>query len=222
MSYDPRRGSSPYLGMDVDEVPSIGNAASEGRATVRGERPVTAHRMQEGQSTSRRPDGIPKTVRRASGMPQRGVAPSATAASSSQVLRRPQDFAVSPAYATPQAAPFRPATAPRSRAAGPFALLGSLALRLLAVVLRLMATVLSAGVVCSALLTSSHRARLIEVLNLAQLFVPVGFAGHFVVKTPFGGALRGDLAIASIILFCADWICLVLSTSLRDGRERGA
>lgn len=37
--------------------------------------------------------------------------------------------------------------------------------------------------------------------------LPQSLSGLFVIPTPFGGAFRGDLAIASLIFFIADYLC---------------
>ena len=107
------------------------------------------------------------------------------------------------------------------RPAGPLTTLAALALRLLALVLRLGAIATSLVVVAAAVLTDAHRATLVRLLNLTSWIVPQGVMGRFVVETPFGGALRGDLVIVSVVLFVADWLCLVHATTLRNRRLRG-
>lgn len=94
------------------------------------------------------------------------------------------------------------------------------ALFMLALLLRAGAILLAVLVVASAFLTGSSRATLIGALNLTPLLVPSALLGQFVMETPFGGVLRGDLAIASLMLFLADWICMRFSASLKYGRER--
>lgn len=247
MSYDPRQGSSPYLGMDGDGEDRTrltdaeraaeartrrAEVATTTRADVpRTERAVRAVRTDARDAAATRAEQplpraataeVPATIRR----PSRAVAPRPR--TEARVAGARQAGGQAP-YAVPsprqqpyheQAAGVPPQVS--SRLARPFRLLGSVALRLLALVLRLLALAFAAFVVASAFLTDAHRATLVGALNLASWLVPAPILGQFVFETPFGGAFRGDLVLASIILFCADWICIRFSTSLRHGRERGA
>ena len=56
---------------------------------------------------------------------------------------------------------------------------------------------------------------MLQAMRLTPLLVPSALLGRFVYETPFGGVLRGDLALASLILFVVDWTCMRLSDSLR-------
>lgn len=206
MTYDPRQGASTYLGMEDDEedlttAAHVDGTTSSGRTNATG-------------SNAGRTTGVPATVRRPSQAPRRAVAPAPA----------PLPYRAPVAVPSPQQRPYeapRPAPA-RGRIAGPLTALESFSLHLLALVLRLGAIFLSFLVVASSVLSGSMRAQLVSSLNMAPLLVPPALLGQFVVETPFGGVFRGDLAIASIILFCADWVCMRFSTSLRERRERGA
>ena len=207
MTYDPRRGASAYLGMDDGDEEQTGDFLADCQ-------PSPA-RPEASRVRTARPTDVPATVQRPSQAPRRAMVPVPAPARQAPVAvpsprRDPYD--------DPYAAP---APAPR-RLAGPLAALESFALHLLALVLRLGAIFLAFLVVASSVLSGSLRARLVSSLNLAPLLVPPALLGQFVVETPFGGVFRGDLAIASIILFCADWFCMRFSTSLRERRERGA
>ena len=227
MTYDPRQGSSPYLGMDAsDDTSSEFGAAGSARDAQRGTQtpdmalntPTIAaepfRRVKPAQrpvSAAQAPASVPRTVRRES-QPQPAAAPR-----QEQVIRRPV-----PAPSPQQ--PYRPARGTavgRSRGGGVAQLLASLALRLAAFLMRLLALAFSAFVVASAVLTGSHRLALVKALNLTMWLVPPSMLGHLVYETPFGGALRGDLIIVSLILFVADYVCLRLAASLREQRERG-
>ena len=208
MTYDPRRGGSTYLGMEADE-----DLTSEEPSY---DRPAPSAAADAVLPRTTRPTDVPATIRRPSQAPRRAVAPAPAPAS-----RR-----VPVAVPSPQQRPYeapRPQVVPRQpRRSRPLAALESFSLRLLALVLRLGAIFLAFLVVASTVLSGSLRAQLVSSLNMAPLLVPPALLGQFVVETPFGGVFRGDLAIASIIFFCADWVCMRFSTSLRERRERGA
>ena len=160
---------------------------------------------------------MPRTIRRPAG--DTVVAPAGTYAP------RATGRAPRPAVPSPAQRPYideRPdvVTAVTDRAAGPLTLVAALALSLLALALRLAAIVLAVVVVASAVLTGAHRAALVKALNLASWVVPAPLFGQFVFETPFGGALRGDLIIVSLLLFVLDWACLRCAASLRERRAR--
>lgn len=233
MSYDPRRGSSNYLGMDMDSTnifdaqatnqvdggPTARVAGDATRATGgrRSGQPTAANDMDKTMVSA------PSTQRRASTAPRRGVAPAATG---DAYARRPAPAprpVASPrqqAYDAPRGS--QAGQAVRERLSDPLASAESFFLRVLAIVLRAIAICLAVLVVASAFLNGAARGTLLEALRLTPLVVPPALLGRFVYETPFGGVVRGDLALASIILFCADYICMRVSTSLRNRRERGA
>lgn len=235
MSYDPRQGSSPYLGMDDDEsevrearevtrVTRGDNARTtrlDAARTIRAEAPRTtrldAERTAYREGAPAVQDSMPTTIRRPAR--QQVMAP----------LRRresvptPRVPVPSPAQ-EPYVAGARDAYVPQraSRFAGPVAALRSLGLWLVALALRLAAIALAAVVVASAVVAGPYRAKLVTALGeLSWLLELPLISGRFVTETPFGGVLRGDVALASLILFCADWLCLRARASLRARRERG-
>lgn len=231
MTYDPRLGNSPYLGMSVDDDDELvsDSVRQESPRSARRQSPVARWQSTPAYQGSAPVQGVQTTVRRASKAPQRGVAPQETARfetpayaaqsmSSDVPLRRPIP---SPPRAHDPVVSSRPAGS-SLRPPRAFVYLGSFALRLLAFVARLAAIALSAAVVASAVLTDSRRYLLVQALNIAHALVPTGVFGRFVMETPFGGALRGDLAIASVLLFVFDWLCLVYASHLRDSAGRRA
>lgn len=229
MSYDPREGSSPYLGMDYDDEPLGEEARTEdARANAQVKQRTTV--APSPQKASR---DVPPTMLRNPQAPQRGVAPRpqnaprrpaavpAPAPRPAQVEQRQAPRAVP----SPEQQAYVPAPSPVPKAIGqrfegPLTSLKATLVLLLAWILRFGAWVLALFVVVSAVLTGSMRAQLINMLDIAPLLVPPSLLGLFVRDTPFGGILRGDMIIASIILFFADWFCVRFSTSLRRRRER--
>ena len=263
MTYDPRKGQSPYLGMDDnsydDEPPTQGTPAPRGTtpagvaSLMRGEAPKAERQSPSATvvrpGRSRAPQDMPPTVRRPSGTAQypagaaespsdtvlREAIPDIPAGAAEpyddgRVLRRPARPAPQPAtqaapYAVPspqQADPYVEGTLPvTSRSAALLSHLTTFALWVLSLVLRVLALALSVVVVGSAVLTDAHRAALVKALNLASGIVPAPLLGQFVVETPFGGAFRGDLALAALLLFVCDWLCLRYRATLIERRERG-
>lgn len=179
---------------------------------------------QPSNERTRRMQDVPQTIRRPAKAPARGVAPAApTWNPPREPYQRP---AVTP-VPSPQRQEYQPAPSPvasaiRRATAGPLAFLASIVVWLLGFALRLAAIALSLLVVASALLVGSHRASLVSILNMTPLMLPNALFGQFVYETPFGGVFRGDFAIASIILFVLDYVCMRFSTSLRFRRERRA
>lgn len=211
MTYDPRRGSSPYLGMEDDEMAVEGWEASADDATSAGD-------------TSW---GVPATTYRRARAPQRAVAPSPTQQAGQTRIVRPTPQPAPRAVPSPEQQPYQaePLRIPQevsSRLSGPLTALTALAFWLAGLALRLGAIVLAGLVVISAVLTDAHRASLVQALNLTASLMPPVLLGRLVYETPFGGALRGDLAIASLVLFFADWLCVRHAAALRQRRERGA
>lgn len=216
MTYDPRVGASPYLGMDgtdadADESP-LDEWEGAGRSDSRGRTRVGAQE-------------VPKTVRRSPEAPRRGVAPQTGA----PLVRRPQSQVpyAAPPIPSPQQQPYvRSAPVddyPQPRGLG--SRMGdavlAFALFVIGLALRFAAIGLAAVFVVSAIPSEPTRAILLRLNTYVPLMVPSSLLGQFVYETPFGGILRGDLAIASIILFVADWLCARKRSSLRWRRERG-
>ncbi len=79
-------------------------------------------------------------------------------------------------------------------------------LAVLVVVFRLGAIALAVLVVANAF-TLSGRVDVAAITARVSAFVPAQFSAMPMVDTPFGGVFRGDLALASVILFVLDWIC---------------
>lgn len=77
----------------------------------------------------------------------------------------------------------------------------SLALRVLACVSAVLVVVMSFASSVGKL------AVLFDVTNALVRLLPKVLQGAFVFETPFGGAFRGDLAIAACVLFALDWLC---------------
>lgn len=226
MSYDPRQGQSPYLGMDAEDAPRT--HVSTRRGEPRTSAPTT---RQPGRQAARMPRTsqatmAPATIRRNAARAPYPAAATATASADATVLRRQQtprpSRPVEPASPRRRQVVAAPPQAPRARRSGPLALLGSLSLRALSLVSRIGALLLFLVVMAAALSGNTHRAFIVAGINLASTFAPAALVGKFVFETPFGGAFRGDFALMSVALFVIDWYCLVLSTSLLQGRERGA
>lgn len=87
-------------------------------------------------------------------------------------------------------------------------------LLLLAWVLRLAAIGLAALVVLDAF-TLGNRLAVLQVTTYVTSLLPDALAGVYVLDTPFGGAFRGDFAIASLALFVLDWVCMRIRRALR-------
>lgn len=209
MSYDPRTGTSPYLGMDADDTGERRSDAPQGAATDGV--PATERTMVAEAAPA--PATVRRTRRVASSRPD---LPSNAPA---QPLRRRQ---APVAVESPrQQDPFEPARPAASRRFRPLARLAPFGLRLAALILRLAAIVLAGLVVASAVAPGSYRAVLVEVMGQFSWLVNLPLiSGRFVSETPFGGVLRGDLMVASVVLFVCDWACLRLSASLRDNERR--
>lgn len=235
MTYDPRYGASPYLGMEVEHDEPDELASSDASQAWEALSGVESTRQHEAGVEATRVEGpmdktvqaMPATVRRPSQAPQRGVAPRAPMppAATDRTLVRPARE-VPRAVPSPEQQRFEPQPTPvpsmvGGRLQGPLTALESFALRLLALVLRLAAIGLSALVVLSAVLTGSHRAQLVSTLNIAQLYLPSSLMGKFVFETPFGGLFRGDMAVVALLLFILDWLCVRTAVRVRSRYERG-
>lgn len=69
--------------------------------------------------------------------------------------------------------------------------------------------------VLDVLLPAGARTWLLGVNGLATRLVPAPVSGLLVLPTPLGGALRGDYALAAIILLVIGRLCRRVSASLR-------
>lgn len=87
-------------------------------------------------------------------------------------------------------------------------------LRLAALFPRLGAIGLCGLVIAGALPWLSNRGKVITALSIASQFVPERISGIFVTQTPFGGAFRGDLALAAFILFLVDWLMVKMASAI--------
>ncbi len=238
MSYDPRQGQSPYLGMEDEYAVEDSSYTRASHATTnrisRSEADYSASYTNAygtadvGTGAYTASTGtyvpqaveVPKTIRRPSRAPQRAVAPRASQTAVAEPLRRPVPETPVKAVPSPSQQPYEysePAmpSIPKPRLGGPLGFICSLPVWLVGFGLRLGAIGLSFLVIATVFLTGSRRASLVGTLNLAPLFIPPTLLGQFVYETPFGGVLRGDLAIASVVLFVADWLCMNLSAALR-------
>ena len=92
------------------------------------------------------------------------------------------------------------------------------ALRLLSTACRVGAWALVALVVAGAVLPAGPRSLLLGANGLVSSLLPAGVSGLFVFVTPFGGAFRGDFALAALVLLVLDWLLCHAAASL----ERGA
>ncbi len=88
-------------------------------------------------------------------------------------------------------------------------------LKAIAIVCRVAAWALVALVLADCVVTGSSRTELLSVNSFVSGLIPDFISGLFVFSTPFGGAFRGDFALAAIILLVIDWICCRVSASLR-------
>ena len=219
MSYDPRMGGSAYLGMDDD--PLDDESFEDDFDEVEERQPSRVQRNTPRSNVRRvaSPSEIPPTTRRPSEGPRIGVAPMTP--SIAQRRQHPEPVRAVPA---PRPDRYEPAPSPvpgaiRSRTQGPLTSLEVFVLRALALLARLAAIVLAVLVVASVFLSGSMRESMLQAMRLTPLLVPSALLGRFVYETPFGGVLRGDLAVASLALFIVDWALMRLSDSLRYRHE---
>lgn len=91
----------------------------------------------------------------------------------------------------------------------------SRALRIMATLCRVAAGAYLALLVLDVVLPAGARTWLLGVNGLATRLVPAPVQGLLVLQTPLGGALRGDYALAAIILLVIGWLCRRVSASLR-------
>ena len=85
----------------------------------------------------------------------------------------------------------------RSAASGPL-LVAILLLRLLAISFCCL-------VVLMAIPALGDRAAMVRISSAAGALVPPSISGILVLPTPFGGAFRGDFALAAFIVYIVDW-----------------
>ena len=93
----------------------------------------------------------------------------------------------------------------------------TLPLSLLILAIRLVAIALCALVVILAVPMINNRLGLIQASNFVSSFMPSNLNGVLVMPTPFGGAFRGDFALAALLLFVIDWILTRLRQRLKWG-----
>lgn len=80
--------------------------------------------------------------------------------------------------------------------------------------LRLMAWALVLLVVVDCF-TMGNRLTVMRVTARVAALLPSRLAGVYVIDTPFGGAFRGDFAIAAVVLLLLDWIVARVRRSVR-------
>ena len=89
-------------------------------------------------------------------------------------------------------------------------------LSFVAVILRLVAILMAALVVASAVVSSgAYRQIIAKFVTVAAGFLPDKLAGIYVCQTPLGGVFRGDLVICAVALFVIDFILTRIAHSLR-------
>lgn len=126
------------------------------------------------------------------------------------------------AVPSPQQQPYAASSADRRGAHGPgMTGAGGMGRVLLSAVLRLASWVARVGAwgfaaltVACAVLAGPMRVYLLQATSLVGMWMPTALSGVLVFETPFGGALRGDFVIASVVLFIIDWACLRKARSL--------
>ena len=224
MTYDPRSGDSPYLGMDDNDEFEQDEFADdiEDQIDLDGQMPQDGTMVMD-------PNEVPKTVRRSSEPPRRGVAPHVQETSSlgtGPIIRRPaaQDTGSVPRVSqdtTIHAATVVDVDDDQGHNMHFEDALFAFALLIAHVFFCLAAIALAVIFVIAAIPTDATRLLLLRLTNMLPMIVPSALLGQYVVETPFGGILRGDLAIASIILFVLDWLCAKKRSSLLRRRERG-
>lgn len=85
----------------------------------------------------------------------------------------------------------------------------------LAFVIRSLAIVLCVLVLANALARSFLWSLVVQVTGLVTQFLPNAIAGMYPIPTVFGGTFRTDFAIAAIVLFLIDFVCMRLAKGLR-------
>lgn len=80
---------------------------------------------------------------------------------------------------------------------------------------RLCAFAMTIVVLLNAVSPSFLQATLSRVTDLITSYLPWRNIGLLEVDTPFGGVLRGDLAILTLVLFVIDWLLCRIRASLR-------
>ena len=84
--------------------------------------------------------------------------------------------------------------------------------------LRLLAIAFCCLVVLMAIPALGDRATLVQISSFVTSLVPSSLSGVLVLPTPFGGAFRGDFALAAFLVYIVDWAL----TNLRAGlAQRG-
>lgn len=70
-------------------------------------------------------------------------------------------------------------------------------------------------VAANAVLPAGPRALLLGVNGAVSGLMPAPLSGLLVFVTPFGGAFRGDFALAAVLLLVLDWALCRAAASLR-------
>lgn len=92
---------------------------------------------------------------------------------------------------------------------------GATVLRVLAVVARVVATLLLVLVVVDCVATGSLHSELLSLNGAVTRAIPSVISGVLVMQTPLGGAFRGDFLITAMILYVLGWLFSRVAASLR-------
>ena len=84
--------------------------------------------------------------------------------------------------------------------------------------LRLLAIAFCALVVLMAIPSLGDRAVMVSLSSAAGTIVPQSLSGILVIPTPFGGAFRGDFALAALLVYLVDWALTNARARLVRGR----
>lgn len=88
----------------------------------------------------------------------------------------------------------------------------------IAVLCRVFAWMLSLIIIGSALPFAPLRFAFLMLYHTVSRILPPVLVGSFVIESPFGGILRGDYVIVTLVLFVLDYLFCRLAFTLRNGR----
>lgn len=88
----------------------------------------------------------------------------------------------------------------------------------IAVLCRVFAWMLSLIIVGSALPFAPLRFAFLMLYHTVSRILPPVLVGSFVIESPFGGILRGDYVIVTLVLFVLDYLFCRLAFTLRNSR----
>lgn len=90
--------------------------------------------------------------------------------------------------------------------------------QLIAVLCRVLAWMLSLIIVGSALPFAPLRFAFLMLYHMVSRILPPVLVGSFIIESPFGGILRGDYVIVTLVLFVLDHLLCRLAFTLRNSR----